>query len=930
MPDEKQRQQELEDEFFGEKDALKLPEVDANAAGPVQNLRHETGVSLKESADTNTAAHLIDRLQSENKLPESMYAEQLAKFLEFLGKKLGIKIEVDGEGTLFPDNTRTLSLTTSNLAIFLRRGALASTFLLPLVMSSEALAQQLQPGMSLINEGVDVVANQGHQMFHWEHLLSLLLLLGISAVVAGKLIKKFKKTDQEKLANDSYKKYEEAKKKGDKDAMDAAKKDIFTGAMAELPGEIEGAIGQVKEIDHAELKKAFGIKKLVDEAISKAISELEKVMILPEKKSVGILNKIKEKVLKIFDDQVVKLESLYEKLTKELSKAPAGSYLSQQIEFEKKKLKYHLDYIKLMRKKWLVIMQSAKNELISKGDNMQLSEEDKLSKDINDLKEELNTVIDQQGTYSPDDFRAKVAELDAKISGKTPGATVEETEVGGDKITLLHGGNYDHSTGIDYKINGQEFHSDLNEHFSAQIWIGDDKKIRMNFNHKGVLVDFQNLVVGDNGFELQKTGQALVDYLEEKQADATINATEASAELSPDAEPVLGSLANAVIAVSSQIENDAYKGFGTKIEADDEAIKYHLMRVHREYFQKKPKVVVRFTLEEGYWKKALAELDKQSDVPKSTVNFNYENEKGEKMSINQPMKKFNIAIDGKQVTILVTATEQYKAISGEVRILFDPNDGFTQEQLKKVFAEVSKRLGLNDHLKPVTPKAKDKLRKWIKEIRKEEADPAGASVQVHNEYSAETVEASSLKELRKQGLHSLYHQFDLNVLQSMFKSGSLMATATRWSKGVLKSGMSSSTDLTNGGGTEVFMRAHTNSSVKTSSWASDKPAVVFAPKLFTRMDCYCYSSDKYGSKMPGVFDQRISPKKLLQVLSGAYNSGHEIMFHDAVNLADAQYIVYGNPASVISQLESIGITQIGGKPLKKAVITREQFKSINF
>ena len=52
------------------------------------------------------------------------------------------------------------------------------------------------------------------------------------------------------------------------------------------------------------------------------------------------------------------------------------------------------------------------------------------------------------------------------------------------------------------------------------------------------------------------------------------------------------------------------------------------------------------------------------------------------------------------------------------------------------------------------------------------------------------------------------------------------------------------------------------------------------------------------------------------------------MFHDAMKLDDAKYIVCGNPSAYIARLKKIGVTKLGGKPLKDAVITPAQFKSI--
>lgn len=929
MTNENKTQQELEDEFFGEPDALKMREDDGTSTQKLQTLRTNTGEEIKEAADTNTAEHLIDRLQEEGKLPESLYAPQLARFLEFLGKKMGIKINIRGEGILFPDNQRELTLTIPNLVLFLKRGALAATFLMPLVISSNALAQELQPGMDLVEEGVTKVVNEGHYMLLWENLTALLLLLGIGSFVVAKLLKKYKKTDTEKVAFSGFKKYQKAKKEDDKAAEEEAKKEMLSGTMSELPSEIDEAAGKIEIADKDEIKKIFEIKKIVDQAINNATLALETAMILPEEKSVKILDGVKENVLKIFEQELAKLESLYEDLGEKWTKAAGDSYLRQQLEYEKKKLKYIMDYLKLMRKKWLVVIQMAKNESILKTDNKDLTAEEQLEKAVYGLKSNLSKVLDNQSTLDSATFQEEIKKLDDQISQKTGGAGEEEKEVGFDKIVLHNGGNYNHTTGVNYTINGQDFHHDLQENFTVQIWINESNKIQMNFNHKGVLVEFQPLIVAtQNGFAIKETSQLLEDYLKEKQEDKDIKAIAATADLPPEAAPVITAMAQAVIDVKAQIQNGSYQTFGKKVEADDEAIKYHLFRMHREYFQGKPNTVVRFTLEEGYWKKALVELDSQNDIPKSTVYFNYENSKGEKMSINQPMRRFNVLVGGKQASVLITADEKYKAMAGEVRIIFSQKDEYTNEELQQVFAEVSKRLGLNAHIKPVTPEAKEKLRKKLQQIRKDNADPSGQAISVHGEYDAETATPSSLEELQKLGLHSMYHQFDLDVLDQMFQAEKLLCTTTRWSKGVLKSGMSSTQDLGNGGATEVFMRCHTKNSVQNWTGTSNKPAVIFGPKLLTRLDCYCYASDKYGSKMPGVFEQRIGPSQLIKQLVTAYTAGHEVMMHDAVDLGDAQYIVYDNPASVIERLTAIGITTIGGKPLKEAVITREQFKKV--
>lgn len=931
MTNENRRQQEIEDEFFGEPNALKLPEDEAIDASELQSMRSTTSDKAREAAATNTSEYFINRLQQEGRLSESLYAPQLVRLLDFLGKKMGLKINIKDAGILFPNNSREIQLDPSNLERFLKRGALAATFLMPLVISGNALAQELQPGMEIIEEGVQKVVNEGHYMFHWENLTALLLLLGVSALVIKKLRKKYQKSDNEKVVAEGYSKFKKAQKRGDKVAEDKAKQEMLSGTMGEMPADIDKAAAKIATIDKDQIKKAAALKKFVDQAIKNATQNIELAMVLPEEKSVAILEELKHKVLNVFAQELEALEKLYEKLAEEWTNAPENSYLQQQIEYEKKKLKYIIDYLNLMQKKWLVVVQIAKNELITDGDDKSLNAEDQLQKDIYDLQAELSSVLNNQSLLDPGKFAKDVQALDDKIAEKSQRLPAKkEKTVGWDKITLHNNGNYNHTTGIDYTINGKNYHIDIEEDYEVQIWINESNKIQMNFNHKGVLIDFKPLiVVTENGFAIKETGQTLIDYINEKQQDEEIKGTEASAELLPEAAPVLNELAKSVATVSNAIKEGNYQTFGSKVQADDDAIKYHLLRIHREFQGGKANTVVRFALEEAYWKKALAGLDSQSDIPKSTVNFNFENDQGGKVNINQPMRRFNVLVGGKQATVLITANEQYRALAGEVRIIFGNGENFSEDETKKVFAEVFKRLGLNDHIKPVTPAARKKLQAKLKNIRQESYDAAGSITDIHPEYSAEKVQEISVENLQGKGLHSVYHQFDLDVIASMFKAGKLLSTSTRWAKGVLKSGMSSTTDMGNGGATEVFMRCHTKKSAQNSIWYASKPAVVFGPSLMARMDCYCFASDLCGSKMPGVFDQRISPEKLITQLNSVYSPGHEVMMYDAVDLSEAQYIVYDNPSDVIEKLKAAGIHTIGGKPLEKAVITREQFKKIN-
>lgn len=156
-----------------------------------------------------------------------------------------------------------------------------------------------------------------------------------------------------------------------------------------------------------------------------------------------------------------------------------------------------------------------------------------------------------------------------------------------------------------------------------------------------------------------------------------------------------------------------------------------------------------------------------------------------------------------------------------------------------------------------------------------------------------------------------------------------MSTATRWAKGVLVHGMSSTKDMVEGGAGQVFTRVHTKASAKNDKWYTDKPSFIFKPELLTRMDAYCYKTDLYGSQLPNTFSQRVSPAKLVDMMVSSYDPKNEVMFFDAVSLDDVEYLVCDDPNHYITRLEAMGVKKIGGKSLKDAVITRSQFQSIN-
>ncbi len=935
---------EIQDEFFGIEDALQEGKIEGEIREDQNIIRLQSQVKGDvESIGSNDPEQLIDSLQAKGRLPESLYTPQLITLLKFLGQKMGIAFkifdpETSGEYDLFPLNRTPVGITVDNLKDFLTRGALAGAAILPLAMSSIA-CQPLGP-----YEAVNWSGNVG---YNWEVIVILLLLLGVTAASAVAIARR-KKTDVEKQANNAFDEYQHIKKDKDPEKKKKAKEKVISITMGELPTEADKAAQNVEDIDPDELNKALKIKKKVDDALAEAEKAIAKNMLLPEKKNLEAINNKKDKVLALLDAYLLKLEALYAELSKqyalELEKAAKKelktTFLIEQILLEKKKIRFMIDYLKLMRMKWLVFIQNIKNQLMQGVSAESLSASDKLMREIFKGKEELDNLLDQQKNLTPADFQKKLKELEKELDEKIKkasamgaGEITEETEkqIGYDHLKLLNGGDYSHATGIGYLVNGKQKHIPLLKDVTVQIWVDPNKDIKINYNLKGSLIETTDLAIKNGELVLKETGQSLADYIKEKektkeQDEAGIKA---SAELGPEAEPVLNSIAELVISIGKQIKDNSYEHFGDEIYVDDDAIDYHLVRVHREFIKGKAQTVVRLTLGQNYWKNALSGLHNQKDIPSHTVNFNYSSKSGGQVTVSQPMLRFNVVSNGKQASVLVPRENVHTALNGEIRIIFDPGTDYSTEDIKAVVAEAVKRLGIAGHIKPVSEGSRKKLQDRLREIRKESVSAAGATKPVHSEYSAELVKPASVEELRKKGLHSVYTQFSGDHLESMFKMGKLLCTSTRWAKGVLTHGMSSTPDMESGGATEVFTRILTNHATQGGYWYnSGKPALVFRPEIMSRLDCYCYASDQYGSKKPGTFSQRISPAKLVEQMSVSYNTSNEVMFHDAISIDDAAYLVCDDPATYIARLKKIGITSVGGKPLSEFVISKAKFKSL--
>lgn len=908
--------------------------------GDVQAITSQVRSQTKEVLMGSELEQFILELQAQGKVPESPHVHALSKTLEFLGKVVGLRIELEGQ-TFFPSNLVSLELTPANLKFFLKRAVFASALIAPLMAPSAALASGLQVGSNLIDSSVTKVVESGYTMYHWENIALALLVLGVSGWVVKKIVDAHKnpKKEQKKELKEKFKKYEKAKKSKDKKAIKDAKFDLYGQLMGDLPQDMEGALDNpnvdVQNLD--ELNQALEIKLETDQVISKAIGDLMKGMIFSGDESLDELSKLKEKLSAEFNQQAKKLHEFSMKLW-EKHGAKGSPFMQKQTELQKHKLKYIEEYLLLLAKKWLVIIQSKKNEIISDTPAEQIAAKYKTEKNILNLKQKLSDLLDGQEKMKPEDFSKELKTLEKDLESKTPKEPEQSEQLGLDALLIHNQGQYTPKTGVLYAINTQEKSIPLPPNTEFQLWFSSNKTIKFNLLHKGKLWETGELIIGPQTKELQLANNpslSLPQYITAAakkfpdDSKVTADTGKSDAELAPEAEPVMGALVQACQETSEKIKNGKYETFGKHIKADDEALEFHLIRVHREYHQNKASTVVRFTLSESYWQKALAKLKQQSDVPSTTFSVDFENENGNKKTVSQQCLKFNVLKNGKKATVLVASSKDYLALAGEVKVIFDSETAFSAEELRSILAETFSKLDIAGEIKPVTPVAKGKLEAKLKKRSKKDV-PVSATAAVHPEYEASQTNEQLVQELKEQGLHSLYHSFKLEHLESIFGAGQLLSTTTRFSKGLFAEGMSSLKDVETGGATEAFTRIHTKDSAKKGIWyGSGKPALVFGPELFKRMDHYCYTSDTYGSKVPSAYEQRVDPKTLVKMMVNNYSSSNETMFFDAVSLQDARYIVYSNPAEIIARLEKLGIKKLGGKSLKEAVITPEQFKSIN-
>lgn len=152
----------------------------------------------------------------------------------------------------------------------------------------------------------------------------------------------------------------------------------------------------------------------------------------------------------------------------------------------------------------------------------------------------------------------------------------------------------------------------------------------------------------------------------------------------------------------------------------------------------------------------------------------------------------------------------------------------------------------------------------------------------------------------------------------------LMCTTERYSRGVMRNGMSSITDFDTGGADSVFTRID-NATIRQERTGT---IVVFKPEIFDRTDWYSYDGDNYGSTSGEVYSGRLSSEESFSVIAKAPNKypRNEQMFRTGIGASFVESIeVEPNQLEgFITELKAMGLEEVNGKPIEEIVVARKK------
>lgn len=185
----------------------------------------------------------------------------------------------------------------------------------------------------------------------------------------------------------------------------------------------------------------------------------------------------------------------------------------------------------------------------------------------------------------------------------------------------------------------------------------------------------------------------------------------------------------------------------------------------------------------------------------------------------------------------------------------------------------------------------------------------------HNEYLAEYGEDT-------RAVHML-NSMSVDSVYRVLTTG-LMSTTERFSRGVVRNGISSVLDIDSGGADNVFtriMNAEQRGKIQNH-------AVVLKPEIFDRTDWYAYNVDSYGSTNEAHFAGRLAPEEIFRRTMGDlehYSADNEQMFRTGIGVEYIEAIEVDelDRDELIEGLREKGLFEVNGRPIEEVIVARE-------
>ena len=261
------------------------------------------------------------------------------------------------------------------------------------------------------------------------------------------------------------------------------------------------------------------------------------------------------------------------------------------------------------------------------------------------------------------------------------------------------------------------------------------------------------------------------------------------------------------------------------------------------------------------------------------------------------------------------------------------DDMAAQQTLDEIFRQ---DLGVEDALDEVSERAERDYKiarlKWQYKLEDLNAEQLGRAEkltrrEVFPGYSTYVENGKHEEYLAKYGEDvRAVHMLNSMSVDSVYRvlTTGLMSTTERFSRGVVKNGISSVLDIDSGGADNVFtriMNAEQRSKIQNH-------AVVLKPEIFDRTDWYAYNVDSYGSTNEAHFAGRLAPEEIFQRTMGDlshYSADNEQMFRTGIGVDYIEAIEVDelDRDELLEGLHQKGFFEVNGRPIEEMIVARE-------